>query len=420
MDILLGLQWGDEGKGKIIDYLAPKYDIIARFQGGPNAGHTLYFRGKKYVLHQIPSGIFRKNIKNIIGNGMVLDLVSLKKEIEELKTNGCWNKDNLFIAKKAHLVLPSHCLLDQFYENQKGNRKIGSTLRGIGPAYTDKISRQGLRVGDLLLPKFMTKYENIVRQHQQLMGINIYDNQIFRKQEQDFFDAAAYIKTLNLIESEYTINIYIEENKNILAEGAQGSLLDVDFGTYPYVTSSNTMSSSVGLGLGTSPKNIKNILGLFKSYITRVGSGPFPTELQGSEGKKMQTIGNEFGATTGRPRRCGWLDLPLLKYAVILNGVTELIITKVDVLNTFKEISICTHYELINGEITDQVPFDLDLVKKPVYKQIKGWNCDLKGLNYNNLPQEFIEYLKLIEDYVKVPINFISIGPNREEIINRN
>ena len=358
VDVLLGLQWGDEGKGKVVDFLAPKYDVVARFQGGPNAGHTLEFDGHKHVLHQIPSGIFREQIKNIIGNGVVLDPVVFKKEIEGLSHFNIDFRKNLFVSKKTQLILPSHKLLDAAYEKSKGKEKIGSTLKGIGPSYQDKVARNGLRVGDILAPGFEERYRNLVSKH--VNTLNHYDFEYnLDEAEAPFFEAIEFLKSFNFVNSEYLINKAIKSSKSVLAEGAQGSLLDIDFGSYPYVTSSNTMAAGACTGLGVAPKNIGEVFGIFKAYCTRVGGGPFPTELFDETGVRMQKEGNEVGATTGRNRRCGWLDLPALKYTIMINGVTQLFMMKADVLSIFDEVKICTHYKLGDGSLTEEMPFQL-------------------------------------------------------------
>ncbi len=420
VNILLGLQWGDEGKGKIVDVLAPQYDVVARFQGGPNAGHTLEFDGIKHVLRQIPSGIFRSDIKNIIGNGVVLDVVVLKEEIEALKPFKIDVKKNLFISKKTHLILPTHKLLDAAQEEAKGEKKIGSTLKGISPAYQDKVGRQGLRVGDIFSANFKQKYTELSEKHQSMLQFLKYEYSIDTL-EKDFFEAIEFIKTMNLIDGEYFLNEAIQEGKNILAEGAQGSLLDIDFGSYPFVTSSNTVATGACAGLGIAPCHIKDVFGIFKAYCTRVGGGPFPTELDNEAGEKIREIGKEYGAVTGRKRRCGWLDLPALKYSAMINGTTQLLMMKADVLNDFDEISICTHYELSNGEITDKMPFDLISENvKPVYKVFKGWKCSLAGCDsFEKLPLELIEYIRFIEQALNVPIKLVSIGPDRTQTIHR-
>lgn len=420
VDVLLGLQWGDEGKGKIVDYLAPKYKVVARFQGGPNAGHTLEFDNIKHVLHQIPSGIFRQDIINVIGNGVVLDPIIFKREIESLKPFNLDLTKNLYISKKAQIILPSHRLLDAALEKAKGKDKIGSTLKGIGPAYQDKIGRHGLRVGDLLSPNFEDKYRKLVDEHRRKLSY-FGDEEAVNKDEAEFLEAVDLLKTFNVVDSEYLINQQIRNNITVLAEGAQGSLLDVDFGSYPFVTSSTTIASGACTGLGVAPRNIGNVYGIFKAYCTRVGSGPFPTELHDGVGEQLRKNGNEFGATTGRPRRCGWLDLPALKYTVMINGVTELFMMKADVLNDFEEIQVCTHYRLEDGSMTDQMPYDIcEQEIKPIYKSMKGWNTSLaEARDFDELPSELIDYISFIEKVLEVPVNLVSTGPNRTETVIR-
>ncbi|MFM1913772.1 MAG: hypothetical protein RIR51_1624 [Bacteroidota bacterium] len=422
VDVLLGLQWGDEGKGKIVDVLATKYQVVARFQGGPNAGHTLEFDGFKHVLHQIPSGIFREDVQNIIGNGVVLDPIIFRKEVESLKEK--FNLDltkNLEISKKASVIIPSHRLLDAAYEQAKGDSKIGSTLKGIGPTYTDKISRQGLRVGDFVSPNFSEKYQKLVNNHKSILATYGFEYDL-EPLEKEFFEAVEYMKQFQLLDSEYSINQALNENKTILAEGAQGSLLDIDFGSYPFVTSSNTVTAGACTGLGIAPQQIGDVFGIFKAYATRVGSGPFPSELFDEDGERMRKEGNEFGSTTGRPRRCGWIDLPALKYAMMINGVTQLIMMKVDVLSIFSEIKVCTGYQLEDGTVIDQVPYDINDVKiTPVLTTLKGWNCSLDGIkDFNQLPEELSEYIAFLEKNLGLPINFISTGPDREACIMRS
>jgi adenylosuccinate synthase len=421
VDVLLGLQWGDEGKGKIVDVLAPKYQVVARFQGGPNAGHTLEFDGFKHVLHQIPSGIFRQEVQNIIGNGVVLDPIIFKKEIDGLTEK--FNIDvqaNLEISKKASIILPTHRLLDAAYEKAKGDAKIGSTLKGIGPTYTDKISRQGLRVGDMISPNFQAKYDALVARHKSILEVYQFEYDL-TEAEKEFFGAVEFMKQFNLVDSEYTVNQALTDGKTILAEGAQGSLLDVDFGSYPFVTSSNTITAGACTGLGVAPKNIGEVYGIFKAYATRVGSGPFPTELMDEVGERMRQEGREFGSTTGRPRRCGWIDLPALKYAMMINGVTQLIMMKADVLNIFEEIQVCTAYTLPDGSITEQIPYDItDVTLTPVYQTLKGWNCSLEGFRkFEELPTELSEYIAFLEEKLGLPINFVSTGPDRDECVLR-
>ena len=420
VDVLLGLQWGDEGKGKIVDVLAPKYQVVARFQGGPNAGHTLEFDGFKHVLHQIPSGIFRQEVQNIIGNGVVLDPIIFKKEIDGLAHFNLDLRKNLEISKKASIILPTHRLLDAAYEKAKGDAKIGSTLKGIGPTYTDKISRQGLRVGDMISPDFPTKYKALVDRHKAILDVYKFEYDLAAA-EKEFFEAVSFMKEFRLVDSEYSVNHAINAGKTILAEGAQGSLLDVDFGSYPFVTSSNTITAGACTGLGVAPKNIGEVFGIFKAYATRVGSGPFPTELDDEVGERMRVEGREFGSTTGRPRRCGWIDLPALKYAMMINGVTQLIMMKADVLNIFDEIQVCTAYEMPDGSITDQIPFEItDIKVKPVYETLKGWACSLEGMrDFNELPVELADYIKFLEKHLNLPINFISTGPDREACVLR-
>ena len=419
VDVLLGLQWGDEGKGKVVDFLAPQYNVVARFQGGPNAGHTLEFDGHKHVLHQIPSGIFRENIKNIIGNGVVLDPVVFKKEIEALGKFNIDFKKNLFLSKKTTLILPSHKLLDAAYEKSKGKDKIGSTLKGIGPTYQDKIARNGLRIGDILAPGFEERYRNLVNKH--VRTLSHYDFEYnLEEAEAPFFEAIEYLRGFNLVNSEYLINKSIQSSETILAEGAQGSLLDIDFGSYPYVTSSNTMAAGACTGLGVAPQNIGSVIGIFKAYCTRVGGGPFPTELFDEVGESIQNEGHEFGATTGRPRRCGWLDLPALKYAIMINGVTELYMMKADVLSILDEIKVCTHYKLEGGTITEEMPFQLlDEKVEPIYESLPGWKKDLTAVtDKSNFPEELNSYVSYIEKATGVKIKVVSVGPDRTQTIN--
>ena len=419
VDVLLGLQWGDEGKGKIVDVLAPRYDVVARFQGGPNAGHTLEFDGIKHVLHQIPSGIFRANTRNVIGNGVVLDPIVFKTEIEKLKKYNLDFKSNLFISKKATLIIPTHRLLDQAQEKAKGENKIGSTLKGIGPSYQDKIGRQGLRVGDVLASSFGEKFRKLVDLHLEILK---HHDLVFNwnELEAQFLDAVTFLKEFNLIDSEYFLNKELMNGSSILAEGAQGSLLDIDFGSYPFVTSSSTVTAGACTGLGVAPRHIGEVFGIFKAYSTRVGSGPFPTELINEEGETMRKEGNEYGSTTGRPRRCGWIDLPSLKYSIMINGVTQLLMMKADVLSIFPGIKVCTQYKLGNGTVTDQVPYELINENiTPVYADLKGWNCSLKGLGERDLPLELKNYIEFLETNLGVPISLISIGPDRTETIHR-
>jgi adenylosuccinate synthase len=421
MDVLLGLQWGDEGKGKIVDVLAPQYEVVARFQGGPNAGHTLEFDGIKHVLHQIPSGIFRSQILNIIGNGVVLDPIILKKEIEALGKFSIDYRKNLVISKKATIIIPTHKLLDAAYEQAKGDKKIGSTLKGIGPTYQDKIGRSALRIGDVLSPDFKEKYATLLDKHKTTLSFYSYPLDALEEMERQFFEAIEFVKTLPLIDSEYTVNEALLAKKRILAEGAQGSLLDIDFGSYPFVTSSNTMTAGACTGLGVAPSKIGEVFGIFKAYCTRVGSGPFPTELLDSTGEAMRKEGNEFGSTTGRPRRCGWLDLPALKYSIMINGVTQLFMMKADVLNIFEEIKVCTAYELPSGEQIEKLPFEInELDIKPVYKTMKGWYCSLADVTqYDEFPEALKEYVTFLEGELQVPIKLVSVGPDRTQTIMR-
>ncbi|MCB0490348.1 MAG: adenylosuccinate synthase [Cyclobacteriaceae bacterium] len=417
VDVLLGLQWGDEGKGKIVDVMAPKYDVIARFQGGPNAGHTLEFDGIKHVLHQIPSGIFRANTKNVIGNGVVLDPVVFKTEIEKLDKFKLDVKQNLFISKKATLIVPTHKLLDQAYEKEKGDNKIGSTLKGIGPSYQDKIGRQGLRVGDVLSQNFEEKFKKLTSQHFAILKNHDLEYN-WDELHAQFKQAIDFLRQFNLIDSEYFLNKEIKSGRSILAEGAQGSLLDIDFGSYPFVTSSNTVTAGACTGLGIAPHHVGEVYGIFKAYSTRVGSGPFPTELIDEEGEKMRKAGNEFGSTTGRPRRCGWMDLPALKYSIMINGVTQLLMMKADVLDTFPVIKVCTKYKLANGQISDTLPYELVNEKiEPVYEELKGWNVPLKGISEDNMPRELSEYIAFLQKELQVPITLISTGPDRLQTI---
>lgn len=419
VDVLLGLQWGDEGKGKIVDVLAPKYDVVARFQGGPNAGHTLEFDGIKHVLHQIPSGIFRKKTRNVIGNGVVLDPIVFKTEIEKLQKYDLDVKSNLFISKKATLIIPTHRLLDQAYEKAKGANKIGSTLKGIGPSYQDKIGRQGLRVGDILSAGFHEKFMKLAELHFEILKNHEFTFE-WKDLEAQFLDAVSFLKEFQLIDSEYFLNQELKAGSTILAEGAQGSLLDIDFGSYPFVTSSTTVTAGACTGLGVAPSHIGEVYGIFKAYSTRVGSGPFPTELLDEDGEKMRKQGNEFGSTTGRPRRCGWIDLPALKYSIMINGVTQLLMMKADVLNVFSTIKICTKYQLANGEITEFLPYELVNDKiTPVYTEIKGWSVPLSGGSEKNIPVELSTYISFLERELKVPITLVSTGPDRVQTIHR-
>ena len=417
VDVLLGMQWGDEGKGKIVDFFAPHYDIIARFQGGPNAGHTLYIKGEKIVLHQIPSGIFHENTTNLIGNGVVLDAVTLKKEFDKVASFGVDGKKNLYIAERTHLILPTHRALDKASELSKGNEKIGSTLKGIGPAYMDKTGRNGLRVGDLLDKNFTTQYIKLRLKHQRILD-SFGFNEDITEWEEEFFEAIEFLRSLKIVNGEYFINEKISAGKKVLAEGAQGSMLDVDFGTFPFVTSSNTISAGVCTGLGIAPQKIKEVIGVTKAYCTRVGSGPFPTELHDETGERLRKIGNEFGATTGRPRRCGWIDLVALNFACMINGVTQLVMTKADVLDAFEELYACTSYG-IEGKQQKMVPYQMTkLPIIPFLERHKGWQMDITSIkNSESLPEEMKQYIRFINEYLGVPITYISNGPEREQII---
>ncbi|MDG1296680.1 MAG: adenylosuccinate synthase [Saprospiraceae bacterium] len=422
VDVILGLQWGDEGKGKIVDVLANNYDLVARFQGGPNAGHTLKFDGKKFVLHTIPSGIFREGLMNLIGNGVVIDPITLKMEIQILKDANVDYKDRLLVSKKAHLILPSHRLLDAASEHAKGKEKIGSTLKGIGPTYMDKTGRNGLRVGDLFEPDFEEKYKRLKEKH---LGLaKLYDSYTFNmeEEEQKWFESLAELKSLHCVDGEYYVNRLLKEGKKVLAEGAQGSMLDVDFGTYPFVTSSNTITSGVCNGLGIAPQKIKEVIGISKAYCTRVGGGPFPTELFDSVGEEIQKEGGEFGATTGRPRRCGWLDVPQLRYTIMINGVTQLVLTKVDVLNIFESFKYASHYVNADGSMTKDLPFDLCNESQTVkLEEVKGWQTDLEGVTTKDaMPKALQEYLELLEKELECKISIVSTGPERDKIIYMN
>lgn len=418
VDVILGLQWGDEGKGKIVDFFAPGYDVIARFQGGPNAGHTLYVGDKKVVLHQIPSGVFHENKINLIGNGVVLDPITLKKEFDTVSSFGVDIRKNLFISERTHLILPTHRALDKASELSKGHDKIGSTLKGIGPTYMDKTGRNGLRVGDLLRGDFQSAYDKLYKKHRQLLDAYSFSEDI-SAWEKDFFDAVELLKGLNIVNGEYFINNQITSGKKVLAEGAQGSMLDIDFGTFPFVTSSNTISAGVCSGLGIAPQLIKEVLGVTKAYCTRVGSGPFPTELENATGEELRKTGNEFGATTGRPRRCGWIDLVALKFASMINGVTKIVMTKADVLDAFDELQICTAYET-DGKQVMEIPFRMNGVNLlPVYQSLPGWKTDSTSLkNEKDLPAAMQHYVNFINHYLGVKVKYVSNGPGREQIIS--
>jgi len=417
VDVLLGLQWGDEGKGKLVDVLTPEYDVIARFQGGPNAGHTLEFNNIKHITHNIPSGVFREDSINIIGNGVVLDPIIFKKEIEEIKALGVELGPRLKISRKTHLIMPTHRVLDAASEASKGKTKIGSTLKGIGPTYMDKTGRNGLRVGDIESPDFLEKYKFLINKHLQIL--KQYDFEFdLAEFEAGWMEGIEAIKSFELVNGEYLINQYLEEGKSVLGEGAQGSMLDIDFGSYPYVTSSNTICAGACIGLGLAPQKIGKVIGVFKAYCTRVGSGPFPTELEGEMGEALREYGVEYGATTGRPRRCGWLDLPALKYSIMLSGVTELNMTKSDVLTHFDTLLVCTAYK-INGEVVDELPFDINLPIEPVYKEMPVWKEDISKMrSKDELPVEMLDYLKFIESEVNVPVSVISVGPDREQFVS--
>ncbi|MDB5222682.1 MAG: adenylosuccinate synthase [Chitinophagaceae bacterium] len=417
VDVILGLQFGDEGKGKIVDYFAKGYEVIARFQGGPNAGHTLYVDGKKIVLHQIPSGIFHENKINLIGNGVVLDPLILKKECESVAAMGIDYRKNLFISQRAHLILPTHRAIDKASEASKGNEKIGSTLKGISPAYMDKTGRNGLRVGDLLDKNFTTQYIKLRLKHQKLLE-NFSFNEDISAWEEEFFEGLEFLKSLQIVNGEYFINDKIQQGKKVLAEGAQGSMLDVDFGTFPFVTSSNTISAGVCSGLGIAPQKIKEILGVTKAYCTRVGSGPFPTELTDETGELLRKTGNEFGSTTGRPRRCGWIDLVALKFACMINGVTQLIMTKADVLDALDTLQVCNSYK-INGKETDEIPFQMMRMNiDPVYQSFEGWKTDITAIkSFEELPSKMKVYINYLNETLKIPVKFISNGPGSDQLI---
>ncbi|WP_129713710.1 adenylosuccinate synthase [Pedobacter sp. SYP-B3415] len=419
VDVLLGLQWGDEGKGKIVDVLSPKYDLIARFQGGPNAGHTLEFDGKKFVLNTIPSGIFNAETMNLIGNGVVIDPIILKRELDNLKAAGHdpVEAGKLVLARKAHLILPTHQLLDAANEQKMGHNKIGSTLKGIGPTYMDKTGRNGLRVGDTTLPDFRERYNRLVDKHKELLSHYDFAYQLEEK-EAAFFEAIEFIRSIPHVDSEHFVNQYLKEGRTVLAEGAQGTLLDVDFGSYPFVTSSNTTTSGACTGLGIAPNKIGEVVGIFKAYCTRVGGGPFPTELEDETGETLRSVGHEFGATTGRARRTGWIDLPALKYAIMLNGVTELVMTKADVLNDFDEIYVCTHYEY-NGETIDYMPYDIITIKPtPVLKSIEGWKSDITKITaIEEIPAKLNAYITYLEKELETPIKYLSVGPDRTQTL---
>jgi adenylosuccinate synthase len=418
VDTLLGLQWGDEGKGKIVDVLTPDYDIVARFQGGPNAGHTLEFEGQKYVLRSVPSGIFQGGKINIIGNGVVLDPALFKAEIEALEISGHDLIQRLYISRKAHLILPTHRLLDAACEMQKGSAKIGTTGKGIGPAYTDKVSRNGLRVGDIECD-FETKYREVIARHKTMLQQMNYEYDL-KVLEEEWWESIEYITRFRLIDSDHFINNALREGKKVLAEGAQGTMLDVDFGSYPYVTSSNTICAGACTGLGVAPSKIGDVYGIFKAYCTRVGSGPFPTELMDETGQKMRDLGQEYGSVTGRPRRCGWIDLVALRYAIMIDGVTHLIMMKSDVLDTFDTIQACVAYHNADGKETEDFPFNIDGEVKPVYVELLGWQTDMtKMQSEDEFPEEFNAYLSFLEETLGVKIKIVSVGPDRAQTIIR-
>ena len=421
VDVLLGLQWGDEGKGKVVDFLADQYDIVCRFQGGPNAGHTLYIKGKKTVLHTIPSGIFRPGIANLIGNGVVIDPTTLMKEIAEVRSMGVDIKKQLLISKRAHLILPTHKVLDAASEAAKGIMKIGSTLRGIGPTYMDKTGRNGLRIGDILRADFEQRYKALKEKHIGLL--RLYPEATFdiEREEAEWLESIAQLRQFQIVDGEYFINEALAHGKRVLAEGAQGTMLDIDFGTYPYVTSSNTISAGVCNGLGVAPTKIGKVIGITKAYCTRVGSGPFPTELHDAAGEKLRELGHEFGATTGRPRRCGWIDIPQLRYTMMINGVTDIALTKVDVLTSFDKIGVGTGYQ-IGEHFTDKLPFDLeDDQISPHYDYLTGWSDDITQVqDFNALPNETQSYIENLEEMLETPITFVSTGPQRDALITRD
>ena len=417
VDVILGLQWGDEGKGKIVDFFAKDYDVIARFQGGPNAGHTLFVEGKKIVLHQIPSGIFHEDKVNLIGNGVVLDAITLRKECDAVGAFGADYKKNLFISERTHLILPTHRALDKASELSKGAEKIGSTLKGIGPAYMDKTGRNGLRVGDLLNKDFKNLYSKLKTKHRQLLDNFNFEEDI-SAWEDEFFDALEFLKGFKIVNGEYFINEKISSGKKVLAEGAQGSMLDIDFGTYPFVTGSNTTTAGVCSGLGIAPQKIKEVIGITKAYCTRVGSGPFPTELHDATGDFLRNTGNEFGSTTGRPRRCGWIDLVALRFACMINGITQIVMTKADILDNLEELKVCNAYNISGNEVTE-IPFQMHGMNiEPVYKSMVGWNTDITGVDsFGDMPETMGTYIDYINDYLKVPVKYISNGPGREQLV---
>mgnify|MGYP003887842177 CR=1 FL=1 len=415
MDVLLGAQWGDEGKGKVVDVIAPAYKVIARFQGGPNAGHTLIFEGRKHVLHTIPSGVFRPGTVNLVGNGVVIDPVIFLREVRELEAAGVDVRPNLLISRRAHLILPTHRALDAASEADKGRSKIGSTLKGIGPTYMDKTGRNGLRVGDLESGDLRERYDALKRKHERLLHLYGHENSTPAAADEEWMEAVAVLRSMQLVDSEHFLDQAMRNGQNVLAEGAQGTLLDIDFGTYPFVTSSNTISAGACTGLGVAPNRIGKVVGIFKAYCTRVGSGPFPTELEDATGERIRQAGHEFGSTTGRPRRCGWLDLPALRYAVMVNGVTELAMMKADVLNGMGTVRLCTGYS-VNGTVTDRMPYDLSANVEPVYEDMPGWKGGHAGAS---LPDALERYIARIEQAVGVPIKLVSLGPDRDETVAR-
>jgi len=419
VDVILGLQWGDEGKGKIVDYLAKDYQVVARFQGGPNAGHTLKIDGVKYVLHTVPSGIFRPGILNVIGNGVVIDPITLQKELQKLDEAEVPYLERLYVSQKAHLILPTHRMLDAASEASKGKEKIGSTLKGIGPTYMDKTGRNGLRVGDIFSPDFEERYRKLKEKHHGLLKMYPGIDFDLEAEEAKWMEAIQLLKNLKQVNCEYFINQQLKAGKKVLAEGAQGSMLDVEYGTYPYVTSSNTITAGVCTGLGVSPHSIGEVIGITKAYCTRVGGGPFPTELEDAMGEKLRKEGMEFGATTGRPRRCGWIDLPQLKYTIMLNGVTQLVLTKIDILNHFESISAATHYD-IDGKHTEEVPFDYTDSIKPVYASYEGWMNDLDGVHqFEDMPANLKQFVAAMESALEVKVTLVSTGPEREALVHR-
>jgi adenylosuccinate synthase len=421
IDVLLGLQWGDEGKGKVVDYIAPQYKVVARFQGGPNAGHTLVVNGEKHVLHQIPSGIFRPDAKNIIGNGVVLDPAVFAREVKGLENKGIGVRENLFLSNRTQIILPTHKLLDRASEALKGAQKIGSTLKGIGPSYQDKYARQGLRLGDILSPDFDQRYLQLKNAHLQILEKGGWDNVELGEMEESYFDSIAELRKFKITNTEYLLNEWIKDGQHILAEGAQGAMLDIDFGSYPFVTSSSTTAAGACTGLGIAPKHIRKVIGIAKAYCTRVGSGPFPTELEDETGEKIRKAGHEFGSTTGRPRRTGWLDLPALKFANMINGTTEMLIMKGDVLDCFENVKICTAYHGPEGELMEDLPYDMVRTNvSPIYHNLKGWPEGLgSAKTWVELPSNFQAYCQFVEKELAVPITFISTGPGREQTIVR-